>query len=64
MIFSVTYYLELRNAISIYYTSHIFTNRYEIDRLDIIEHYQLDLVKNITSIIKRYNTKNINPTSK
>ena len=41
MVFSVTYDLELRNAIFVYYTSHMFTNKCEIDSLDIIEHYNL-----------------------
>ena len=39
MIFSVTYYLELHNAIFIHYISHILpTNVTYIGSLDIIEH--------------------------
>ena len=37
MIFSVAYYLELRNAITIYYASHFFTNHGQIGGLDTTE---------------------------
>ena len=37
MIFSVTYYLELRNVKSIYCISYL-TKKCEIDSVDIIEH--------------------------
>ena len=35
---SVTYYLELYNAIIVHYKSHFFVNKGQIDCLDIIEH--------------------------
>ena len=38
MIFSVTYYLELRNVIIVYCASHFFTNHGRIGCLDTIEH--------------------------
>ena len=38
MIFSVTYYLELRTAISIYCIIPYFTKTCEIGSLDIMEH--------------------------
>ena len=38
MIFSVTYYLELRNVINVYYASYFFTNDGRIGCLDTIRH--------------------------
>ena len=38
MIFSVTYYLELHNAMIVYCASHLFTNHGWIGCLHIIEH--------------------------
>ena len=47
MKFSIIYYLELCNEISIYCISHIFTNKCQIGCLDIIEHQQFYLVKKL-----------------
>ena len=44
-IFSVTYYFELHNTISIHCISRILPTNHEIGSLDIIEHQQLCLVK-------------------
>ena len=42
--FNVTHYLELHNAISIMYTSY-FTSKCQLGCVDIVEHYQLYMVK-------------------
>jgi hypothetical protein len=49
MMFSVTYYLELRNAISIYCISHILTTKGEIGISDCTKHSYFYLVKNYTN---------------
>ena len=47
MIFSVTYYLESRNAISMYYIYiFYFINKCQINSQDIIEKLHLYLAKN------------------
>ena len=45
MIFNVTYYLELHNAINVYHASHLSTNHGRIGCLDTIEHQHLYLVR-------------------
>ena len=45
IVFSVTYYMESHNAITIYYRFHIFTNIAQIGYLDIIAHQHLYLEK-------------------
>ena len=44
IISSVTYYLELRNAITIYYISHFLANKGQIGCLDNIEHSNIYLI--------------------
>ena len=39
--FSVTYGLELRDTMSIYYVSHIYRQNVELVGVDIIKHWQL-----------------------
>jgi hypothetical protein len=52
MIFSVTYFLELRDATSIYYISHIGPKKWEIDILYIIEHLRIYLVKKCKLVLQ------------
>ena len=47
MIFSVTYYLELRYAIIVYYAYHFLVNKGRMGCLIIREHQHLYLVNDI-----------------
>ena len=44
-VFSVSYYLEVHNAITIYYRSHCLPRKVELVVLDTKEHKHLHMVK-------------------
>ena len=52
MVFSVTYHLELRNAIIVYYAFHLLSIKVELVVWISVKHQHLYLVRNYTNNIK------------